>query len=102
IGISGRLWSPFTVSADYTRTFWSQGEIRNLFLLPPPTPERGLQPIRQFPELTYPSLNERKQFDTAQLRVGIEYVALRGPVRWPLRAGFFTDRQFFADGNGHV
>jgi hypothetical protein len=98
-GVSWRPTSPLTVSADYTRTFWSEGRIRNFFLLdatqagvaPPPT---------EYRELPYPTLDDVDQTDTQQFRLGLEYVLLAGPVKIPLRAGAFSDRQYFRDANG--
>jgi long-chain fatty acid transport protein len=104
-GISWRVSSPLTVSADYTRTSWSDGEIRNFFLVPGPPllPNEAPLPVRNFDSLPYPSLAEgQRQFDTEQVRMGAEFVALRRSVRWPVRAGFFTDRQFFADRAGQT
>ena len=103
-GLSWRVTSPLTVSADYTRTSWSEGEIRRFFLIPPPTPQFDTNPpIREFERLPYPSLAENQlQSDTEQLRLGAEFLVLRGAVRWPVRAGFFTDRQFFTDGAGRA
>ena len=98
IGASWRPSSPFTISADHTRTFWSNGRIRNFFTLP----LLG-DPNRQgqvFDSLNYPAVDEVSQEDTEQFRLGAEYVLLGRHVRWPLRAGFFTDRQYFRGGNG--
>jgi len=92
VGASWRPTSPLTVSGDYTRTQWSKGKIYNYFTLPQtgePQP-----PDHVFPELTYPNLGA-PQADTEQIRVGAEYVVLKTRVKWPLRAGYFLDRQLF-------
>jgi len=83
------------VSADYTRTSWSESTIRNYFVLTSQRPPFPPESVVEFPEpLPYPTLTD-EQSDTEQLRLGIEYVVLRSRVRWPLRAGFFSDRQLF-------
>jgi long-subunit fatty acid transport protein len=106
IGLSWRPSSPLTLSADYTRTFWSRGQIRNFFVVPQtPSPEPGQEPERPDPEkfpdpLPYPTLNDEFQEDTEQLRIGGEYVIIGQRFKVPLRAGFFTDRQYFLDFTG--
>ena len=97
LGASWRPKSNLTVSLDFTHTNWSDGLIFNFFTLkkaeqnqPPPAP-RG----RTFFQLPYPTLNDPEQNDTKQVRVGIEYVILRSRLKWPVRAGYFTDEQFF-------
>jgi len=107
VGLSWRPWSPLTLSADYTRTFWSGGSIRNFFVLvQTPLPDPGHLPELPPPDITpeplpYPTLNDQKQEDTEQLRIGGEYVIVGQRFKFPLRAGFFTDRQYFLDFNGH-
>jgi hypothetical protein len=97
-GISWRPIGQLTLSADYTRTFWSQARIRNFFTLAP-TPE-GEEPIKPedsgdvFPLLPYPTFT-LKAFDAEQIRAGVEYVLIHDRVRWPIRAGYFTNRQTF-------
>jgi hypothetical protein len=69
-GLSLRPRSAFTISADYTRTFWSDSTIRHFFTLervradgtaPVPSEEDGTR----FPELPYPTLrSEPPQADT--------------------------------------
>jgi len=93
VGLSWRPRSTLTLSADYTRSFWSQGEVRNYFVLPKegePTP-----PDDVFERLSFPSLTLEDQVDTTQVRIGLEYVVIRGRLKWPLRAGYFNDGQFF-------
>jgi hypothetical protein len=46
--------------------------------------------------LPYPTLDTTSsQADTDQIRAGIEYVVNRGRLKWPVRAGYFRDGQFF-------
>jgi hypothetical protein len=95
IGVGGS-WRPrsrLTVSADYTRSFWSKGEIRNFFSLPQARPGPGTPTI--YPSLPYPSLDpSQPQHDTAQVRGGVEFVFIFGRVKLPVRAGAFSDRQY--------
>ena len=96
VGLSWRPINPLTVSADYTRTFWSQGRIRNFFRLDA-TPQSGLPPApTEYRDLLYPTLDDLQQSDTQQFRLGAEYVVLAGGLRIPFRAGVFTDRQYFS------
>jgi hypothetical protein len=103
VGASWRPAGQLTLSADYTRTFWSRGRIRNFFTLAP-TPE-GEDPIAPedsgdfFPLLAYPTFTVRA-FDGEQVRAGVEYVLIHDRVRWPIRAGYFTNRQLFTAENG--
>lgn len=104
VGVSWRPTSPLTISADYTRTFWSEGRIRNFFRLDE-TPQSGeAPPPTEFRELPYPTLDDPDQTDTQQFRLGVEYVLIAGPVKIPVRAGVFSDRQYFraADGSPPV
>lgn len=95
LGASWRATSALTISADYTRTFWSRGRIRNFFRVEP-TPEDGeAPPPETFASLPYPTLDDPDQVDTQQVRLGAEYVLIAGRVKVPLRAGFFVDRQYF-------
>jgi long-subunit fatty acid transport protein len=99
LGISWRPTSPLTFSADYTRTFWSQGRIRNFFLLNQ-TPAGSDPPAPlDYRELPYPTLEDPDQTDTEQIRLGMEAVAIAGRVRVPIRAGLFWDRQYFRAGD---
>jgi long-subunit fatty acid transport protein len=98
-GASWRPRSALTLSADYTRTFWSEGRIRNFFtLFPTLVGQLPDSSVQAFSELLYPTLDDDAQFDTQQIRLGVEYVVIRAKVKVPLRAGVFTDRQYFADG----
>jgi long-subunit fatty acid transport protein len=92
VGASWRPRSRLTMSADYTRTFWSEGVIRNYFTLPQPV--AGATP-QVLPSLPYPTLDPRlPQQDTVQVRGGVEYVFILGRVKLPVRAGAFRDRQY--------
>lgn len=95
-GLSWRPASPLTFSADYTRTFWSRGRIRNFFVLnaTPPPDGRPPDPV-DYRELPYPTINDPDQTDTEQIRLGFEAVAIAGRLRFPIRAGLFWDRQYF-------
>jgi hypothetical protein len=100
VGISWRPWSVLTASLDFTRTFWSKGQIRNFFTLARTEPDQ-VPPFPQvFQSLPYPTLDDPKQSDTEQIRVGAEYVVLGRRLKVPLRAGFFTDKQYFFDVRG--
>ncbi|PYQ01291.1 MAG: hypothetical protein DMF82_19690 [Acidobacteria bacterium] len=82
-GISWRPWSVLTASLD-ART----------------EPDQASPYAQVFPNLRYPTLDDPNQSDTEQLRVGAEYVVLAGRLKLPLRAGFFTDKQYFLDFRG--
>ena len=99
-GISWRPWSVLTASLDFTRTFWSNGRIHNFFTLARTEPDQASPYAQVFPNLRYPTLDDPNQSDTEQLRVGAEYVVLAGRLKLPLRAGFFTDKQYFLDFRG--
>jgi long-subunit fatty acid transport protein len=99
-GVSWRPISPLTLSLDYTRTAWKEGRIANFFVLP----AQG-QPgaADSFASLPFPSLFPSvRQKHTDQVRLGAEYVLLRGRFTLPLRAGYFSDRQFFPDVDGRA
>jgi long-subunit fatty acid transport protein len=108
-GVSWRPLSQLTVSTDYTRTFWSKGRIRNFFTLPPTpvnatTPPLPTAPDDFFPSISYPAYlkttDDAQQQDTEQIRVGMEYVFLRDRFKWPVRAGYFSDRQIVTVASG--
>jgi hypothetical protein len=100
-GASWRPSSPWTLSADYTRTFWSNGRIRNYYTLPFTGTPLENAPNHFYPELPYPILNQPDQTDSEQLRVGVEFVAdAGGAVAFPIRAGYFNDRQYFLAEDG--
>lgn len=96
LGASWRPKTPLTVSADYTRTRWSQARIYQYFTLPATPPAPPLLPEDSFDSLLYPVLVPGlEQIDTQQIRVGAEYVIIKQRVKWPVRAGYFVDRQLF-------
>ncbi len=95
-GVSWRPRSTLTLSADYTRTNWSEARIRNYFTLRP-TPPFAQPPKPPEPQdfddpLPYPYVYLDAQNDTEEIRAGIEYVLLRGRLKIPIRAGYFNDR----------
>jgi len=101
-GVSVRPRSALTLSADYTRTAWSDARIREYFLLErTPLGEAAPTPAVSntiFAQLPYPTLDvENRQADTDQIRVGVEWVLIGARFKVPLRAGYFTDRQLFRD-----
>lgn len=100
VGISWRPWSVLTASLDFTRTFWSIGRIHNFFTLARQEPDQTSPFPQVFRSLPYPTLDDQRQSDTEQLRVGAEYVVLGRRLKVPLRAGFFTDKQYFFDFRG--
>jgi long-subunit fatty acid transport protein len=105
VGASWRPRSNLTLSLDYTRSFWSHAQIENYFTLqrtdPGQAPPKPSYPTDLFPLLPWPNLSDT-QHNTDQLRAGVEYVVLGSRVKWPLRAGFFTDQQYFADASGEA
>lgn len=92
VGVSWRPRSALTLSADYTVTLWSKGRIHNFFLL---DPQNRDQPTKAYDSLPYPTLDDNDQLDSQQFRFGAEYVVIGSRLKVPLRAGFFTDRQYF-------
>jgi hypothetical protein len=92
VGMSWRPRSALTLSADYTVTLWSKGRIYNFFLLDLQNPD---QPTTTYDTLPYPTLDDNDQVDSQQFRFGGEYVVIVWRLKVPLRAGFFTDRQYF-------
>jgi long-subunit fatty acid transport protein len=128
LGASWRPRSNLTLSMDYTLTNWSAGSIRQFFALPRASPVNsdgtprpvddprpspldtgdfcGDDPDERFKdqcpsELPYPTLDvQAEQADTEQIRAGVEYVILKNRFKWPLRAGYFRDGQFFRSFDG--
>ncbi len=98
-GVSVRPTNTLTLSADFTRTAWSQATITNFFSLAQndvTTPKDGIDEY-PFP-LPFPAVEEGSngQADTNQIRVGTEWVLRLGEsgrVLLPLRAGIFRDGQ---------
>jgi hypothetical protein len=103
VGASWRPLGQLTLSADYTRTFWSRARIRNFFTLAP-TPE-GEDPLAPedsgdfYESLPYPTFTVDAN-DAEQIRAGVEYVVIHDRVRWPIRAGYFRNRQTFLAAEG--
>jgi long-subunit fatty acid transport protein len=94
-GTSWRPRSQLTFSADFTTTNWSQARIRNYFTIratPPPPLDQPPAPV-VYPSLLYPYVYLTSQNDTEEIRVGAEYVLIRGRLRIPLRVGYFNDKQ---------
>lgn len=101
LGTSWRPSAPLTLSADYTRTDWSNGRIYDYFTLPPSGAPTA--PDDRFDALLYPTLVPGlTQVDTQQLRVGVEFVVIKSRVKWPLRLGYFADRQLFQTFNSRT
>jgi hypothetical protein len=103
VGASWRPLGQLTLSADYTRTFWSDARIRNFFTLAPtPEGESPLTPEESgdvYESLPYPTFRVPAR-DAEQIRAGVEYVMIHERVRWPVRAGYFRNRQTFLAADG--
>ena len=103
VGTSWRPRDQITLSVDYTRTFWSRARIRNFFTLArTPDGEEPPAPADSgdfYESLPYPTLDAPAN-DTEQIRVGVEYVLIGDRIRWPIRAGYFSDRQTYRDAGG--
>jgi long-subunit fatty acid transport protein len=96
VGVSWRPRSALTFSADYTKTNWSEATIRNYFVLlatPLSTPDQPPPPVVFTAPLPYPYLGLESQNDTEEIRMGVEYVFIRGRLKIPLRAGYFNNKQ---------
>ncbi len=93
-GTSWRPRSALTLSADFTRTFWSRSRILNYFALP-----RATLPPTTYPPLPYPALIQ-SQGDSDQIRTGVEYVVIAKRLKVPLRAGYFSDEQIVRAAGG--
>lgn len=90
VGVSWRVQSPLTLSADFTRSYWSDGLIHDYI-------DVGRPPVTE-PELYYPTLvRSPSQVDSDQWRLGMEYVVVGSRLSVPLRAGYYSDRQYFVD-----
>ena len=101
VGASWRPRSRLTLSADYTRTFWSKGQINNFFVLPARSAPNRPAPAIPFPPLPYPTLDPTQaQHDTVQVRGGVEFVFILGRLKWPIRGGAFSDRQYVQAADG--
>jgi len=100
VGASWRPRSQLTISADYTRTLWSDSRIRNFFTLPRTPVGEDPPPATSYYSVPYPTLTDEGQQDTEQLRAGLEYVILGDRFKFPLRVGYFSDRQNLRDKAG--
>jgi long-subunit fatty acid transport protein len=109
VGASWRAQSRLTLSADYTRTFWSRAYVYNFFTLPQ-SESPGLSvavapapnPKDTYDKLPYPYVAETDQADSEQLRFGVEYVLIGRRLKVPVRGGYFNDRQIRRDRNGRA
>ena len=118
-GLSWRARETLTISADFTQTRWSKARIRNFFDLDRtgPTGSDGvpaLQPPPSFAaELQYPTLKpvpepgdregqRNSQKDKQEIRLGAEWVLIKGPLKIPVRAGYFNDRQILPNVSGNI
>ncbi len=108
LGASYRATNTVTISADFTRTAWSESTIDGFFTLArrprtavaEPLPPSGIDPLvdQEYGILPFPAVEEgaNGQVDTSQVRVGAEWVlrlGQSGNVLLPVRAGFFRDGQ---------
>jgi hypothetical protein len=112
-GVSWRPRDTLTVSADLTRTRWSQARIQGYFDLavtpqddedgnPAPKPAPVIRPPLQYPTLHDPAEGDEPQRDAQQFRVGLEYVFLASRLKVPLRIGYFSDRQILPNPEGDI
>jgi hypothetical protein len=113
-GVSWRPRDTVTVSADVTRTSWSEARIFDYYDLTvtPRANDSGTPgvppPPVVFPRLQYPTLREvpdpdgLDQENAQQIRLGVEWVLIKGRVKVPLRAGYFSDRQITAVAAGNA
>lgn len=103
----GASWRPdslFTLSADYTRTFWSRARVYNYFTLAPGVEENSVvapPPPDVFPIVPFPNVVD-EQRDTDEVRVGVEYVVILGRPKLPLRAGYFRAKHHSVDSEGRT
>jgi len=106
VGLSWRPQNTLTLSLDYTRSFWSDSRIDNFFTLracranEQPQDCAPLLDQDFYPSLPYPTLDDRNQRDTEELRAGAEQVVFFRRVKWPLRVGAFADKQYFNSARG--
>jgi hypothetical protein len=101
-GLSWRPKNALTLSADYTRTFWSNARIHNYFVLLPPAGPTEPRPPFTADELLYPNVRADEQADSVQVRAGVEYVLIKSRLKIPLRAGYYNDRQYTLDAEGNA
>jgi hypothetical protein len=112
-GVSWRPQDTLTLSADFTRTRWSESRISGYFDLkvtgqsdedgnPQPRPPATLRPPLLYPTLREPGTALGQQADSQQFRVGVEYVFLANRLKVPLRLGYFSDRQIIPNSEGDI
>jgi len=119
-GVSWRPRDTLTLSADLTRTSWSEARILDYFdvlatgrsvdgvpSVPPPPivyPELQYPSLRGVPDPDDPSdpLRLLGQQDAEQIRVGLEWVLIAGRLKVPLRVGYFSDRQIIPNPTGDI
>jgi hypothetical protein len=107
-GLSLQPRDELTLSADYTRTRWSDPTIAGYFDLPrTPRGEQDSPPPPDVrPPLLYPTLREPEtvlaQEDAEQFRLGVEYVLFTSRLKVPLRLGYFSDRQITPNPTGEL
>jgi long-chain fatty acid transport protein len=119
-GVSWRPKDPLTLSADFTRTSWSEARIQGYFDVAATGPSEDGTPATPpapnvYPNLQYPTLAAVPdpgnpddparllgQQNAQQIRFGVEYVVIKGGLKIPLRAGYFNDRQITPNPGGEV
>ena len=112
-GVSWRPTDVLTLSADYTRSGWSDATVNDFFEVskrprddadgdPAPAPAPVFLDPAFYPTLTDVDSTEvaRRQVDSEQFRLGLEYVLIKGRLKIPLRAGYFSDRQIKPNPDG--
>jgi hypothetical protein len=118
VGIAVMPRETLTLSADFTTSRWSKAEYsyssREMISSTTEDPDfprsssstqatqarllwPTLLPQEGFPHETTSSEQQRRQRDTYQGRLGVEYVVSAGKVGIPVRAGGFVDRQYYTD-----
>ncbi len=105
-GLSWRPRDTLTLSADFTRTSWSEARILNYFDVAATGPSVDGTPSvppppNVYPEQQYPTRLLGQQ-DAEQIRVGVEWVLIKGRLKIPLRGGYFNDRQITPNPTGDI
>lgn len=95
LGISYRPSDPLTFSLDYTNAGWSRARLL------------GYQSEGRIRDVYFPTLKDTDskeildfQSDAEQIRLGVEFVIFGQEILVPLRLGFFSDYQYYADASG--
>lgn len=98
VGFSYRPIDPLTISMDITATRWSETIMQDF-----PKDDDITGEVTEV-DVYFPTMEEAgldfKQLDTFQFRLGVEYVLIGEKSLIPLRLGFFTDSQHYADASG--